>query len=88
LVTAEDLAQAALGGIAAHSRPDGGDRGHHTHAHHGRSRDWSGGIATAPPQGEGTAVDAAALFTETAEIVLAPQTLFSAQVHQGKRNRR
>ena len=87
-MAAKNFAQAALGGIAAHGRPDGGDRGHHAHAHHGRSRNRAGGIAAAPPQGEGPAVDAAALFTEATEVVLAPQMLFSAQVHQGKRNRR
>jgi hypothetical protein len=81
LVAAEDFTQAALGGIAAHGRAHRGDRGHHTHAHQGWSRDGPGCIATPPPQGEGTAVDAAALLTEAAEVVLPPQTLFGAQVH-------
>ena len=84
-MAAENFAQAALGSIAAHGRPDCGDRGHHTHAHQGRSRDGPGGIATPPPQSEGTAVDAVALFTEAAEVALTPQTLFGAQVHRRER---
>ena len=87
-MAAENFAQAALGGITAHGRAHRGDRGHHTHAHQGRSRDGPGGIAPPPPQGEGTAVDAPALFTEAAEVVLTPQTLFGAQVHRGERIRR
>jgi hypothetical protein len=78
LVAAVDFAEAALGAIAVDGIAHRSPGGNHANACE-HSRRLSG---THPPsQEKGAAVDAAALLTYGAEVVVAPQTLPGAKVH-------
>ena len=78
LVAAVDFTEAALGAVAVDGIADRGTGGDHAHA--GRGGRQPGG--THPPsQEEGPAIDAAALLTNGAEVVVAPQVLPGAETH-------
>ena len=78
LVAAVDLPETALGAVAMDGIADGGPGSNHPDA--GRnSRRLSG---THPPsQEEGPAIDAAALLSNGAEVVVASQVLPGAEAH-------
>jgi len=78
LVAAIDFAEAALGAVAVNGIADRNAGRDHAHA------GWNGrrpGRPHPPSQEEGTAVEAAALLTNGAEVGVAPQALPGAQVH-------
>ena len=78
LVAAVDFTEAALGAVAVDGIADRGARGDDAHAGRGSGRLRG----TCPPsQEEGPAVDAAALLTNGAEVVVAPQALPGAETH-------
>ena len=78
LMAAVDFTEAALGAVAVDGVADRGAGGHH--ADPGRGGRGPGG--THPPgQQESPAVNAAALLTNGAEIVVAPQALPGAESH-------
>lgn len=90
LLVTENFAEAALGAVAAGGATDGGGGGDHAHAGDGnRGRGirsgWlrSGGprswVALFPPEGEGAAVDAAALFADGADVAGPAQVLLGAE---------
>jgi hypothetical protein len=78
LVAAVDFAQAALGAVAMDRITDSGAGSDHADA--GPRGRGPGGM-DAPSQEEGPAVNAAALFTNGAEVIVAPQALPGAQAH-------
>ena len=78
LVAAVDFAEAALGAVAVDGIADGGPGGDDPHAG-GRGGGFGG--AHPPGQEEGPAVHAAALLTNGAKIIVAPQALPGAQAH-------
>ncbi len=78
LVAAVDFTEAALGAVAVDGIADRGAGGDHTHAGRGGRR-FDG--AHPPGQEEGPAVNAAALLTNGAEVIVAPQALPGAETH-------
>ena len=84
LVLAKGFAEAALGAVAAYGVAHG--RGGRDHADPGRAgwdHEVGGGVAALPPDGEGAAIEAAAEFTNDADVALAAQVLLRAETHGG-----
>jgi hypothetical protein len=82
-MAAEDLAQSPLGRIASDGRAHRSSRGNHGNPHDGRRR-LPGILSPPPPQRECTAVNAAALRAQTAEVVLTAQMLLGTKTHGEK----
>ncbi len=78
LLGAEEFAEAAFGAIALHGGANGGGGGDDADA---GIRWRRAGRAEFPPDGEGAAVDAAALLAHGADVALAAQVLLSAEAH-------
>lgn len=79
LMLAEHFAQAALRAIAAGGGANGGGRGNHTDA--GSGGIGGRGFAFFPPDGEGAALEAAALLPHGADVSQAAQVLLRAKAH-------
>jgi hypothetical protein len=78
LVPAVKLAEAAFGPGAMHRVAHGSPGGDHPHT---GGSGWFAKRADAPRELKDPAVDAAALFTDGAEIAIAPQALPGAETH-------
>ena len=84
LVLAKGFAEAALGAVAAHSVADGGGGRDDANARRaGWDGEIGGGVAAFPPDGEGAAIQAAAVFADDADVALAAQVLLRAETHGG-----
>ncbi|RFC43386.1 MAG: hypothetical protein DUW69_002215 [Verrucomicrobia bacterium] len=79
MVGAEDGAEPAFGAVALDGAADLGDGRDYADAREGGR--GGGGFAPKKPDGEGAAVEAAALLTHGAKITRAPQMLLRAETH-------
>jgi len=77
LILAINFAQAALGPVALHGIAHRSARSNDTHAGIGRGT----GRPNAPSQKKDAAINAATLFSDSAEIGVAPQALTGGQSH-------
>lgn len=77
LMLAINLAQSTLGPVALDGIAHGGTGGNHTYPRIGRRA----GRTRAPSEKKDAAVDAAPLFSDSAEVGVAPQALTGGQSH-------
>ena len=94
LMTTKDFAQPSLGSVAKDGVTDGGGGGDDAQSLHVRlgparfRQSFGRRRALETPQSKGAAIHAAALFSNSTEIALAPQMLLGAKAHGSRGSRR